>query len=79
MFLLIGMGAAITALAHMWPSPFGRRLDGARSRSVGDAADGYTDVYLTFDDGLNPSTTPDLLDVLPPKALTRPSSSSTTI
>jgi peptidoglycan/xylan/chitin deacetylase (PgdA/CDA1 family) len=64
MLFLIGIGAAITALAHMWPAPFiidwmaGDRAVWAMPRT-----DTPT-VYLTFDDGPNPSTTPDLLDVL---------------
>jgi peptidoglycan/xylan/chitin deacetylase (PgdA/CDA1 family) len=64
MLLLIGIGAAITALAHMWPAPFvidwmaGERAVWAMPRTATPT------VYLTFDDGPNPSTTSDLLDVL---------------
>lgn len=64
MLLLIVIGAAITALAHMWPAPFvldwmaGERAVWAMPRTQTPT------VYLTFDDGPNPSTTPDLLDVL---------------
>jgi peptidoglycan/xylan/chitin deacetylase (PgdA/CDA1 family) len=64
MFLLIAIGAAVTALAHMWPAPFvidwmaGDRAVWSMPRSASPT------VYLTFDDGPNPSTTPDLLDVL---------------
>jgi peptidoglycan/xylan/chitin deacetylase (PgdA/CDA1 family) len=64
MLLLIGIGAAMTALAHMWPAPFvldwmaGDRAVWAMPRTPTPT------VYLTFDDGPNPSTTPDLLDVL---------------
>ena len=61
-FTLIGFG--IMALVHTAPAPF--LLDLA----AGDEAvwqmprDEPPTVYLTYDDGPNPSTTPDLLDVL---------------
>ena len=64
MFILIAVGVASTARAHMWPAPFvldwmaGDRAVWAMPRT------GTPTVYLTFDDGPNPSTTPDLLDVL---------------
>jgi peptidoglycan-N-acetylglucosamine deacetylase len=64
MFLLIAIGAAVTALAHMWPAPFvidwmaGDRAVWAMPRTS------HPTVYLTFDDGPNPTTTPELLDVL---------------
>ena len=61
-FVLIGIG--IVALAHTAPAPF--LLDAM----AGDCAVWHmprsapATVYLTFDDGPNPTTTPDLLDVL---------------
>lgn len=64
MLIFFAIGAAVTALAHMWPAPFvldwmaGDRAVWAMPRT------GSPTVYLTFDDGPNPSTTPDLLDVL---------------
>ncbi len=64
MFIFLGIGVALTALAHMWPAPFlidwmaGERAVWAMPRA------GTPTVYLTYDDGPNPSTTPDLLDVL---------------
>jgi peptidoglycan/xylan/chitin deacetylase (PgdA/CDA1 family) len=64
MFLFLAIGVAVTALAHMWPAPFvidwmaGDRAVWAMPRTT------VPTVYLTFDDGPNPSTTPDLLDVL---------------
>lgn len=64
MFLLIAIGIAVTGLAHMWPAPFvldwiaGDRAVWSMPRTASPT------VYLTFDDGPNPSTTPDLLDVL---------------
>jgi peptidoglycan-N-acetylglucosamine deacetylase len=62
LFLIIGVG--VIALAHTAPAPF--VLDAmAGDRAVwhmrrGDPAT----IYLTYDDGPNPTTTPDLLDVL---------------
>jgi chitooligosaccharide deacetylase len=64
MVLLLVLGFAVVALAHVAPAPF--ILD----VMAGDTAIWHmprTDpptVYLTFDDGPNPSTTPQLLDVL---------------
>jgi chitooligosaccharide deacetylase len=64
MVLLLLLGLAVVALAHTAPAPF---ILGAMA---GDTAVWHmprTDpptVYLTFDDGPNPSTTPQLLDVL---------------
>ena len=61
-FVLIGFG--IVALAHTAPAPF--LLDAM----AGDRAVWHMPrtsprtVYLTYDDGPNPTTTPDLLDVL---------------
>jgi len=64
MWILIALGASVFALAHTAPVPFlfdalaGRRAIWHMSRT-----DPPT-LYLTFDDGPNPTTTPDLLDVL---------------
>jgi peptidoglycan/xylan/chitin deacetylase (PgdA/CDA1 family) len=61
-FVLIGVG--IVALAHTAPAPF--VLDvmaGDRAVWHMPRADPPT-VYLTYDDGPNPTTTPVLLDVL---------------
>jgi peptidoglycan/xylan/chitin deacetylase (PgdA/CDA1 family) len=60
--LLTGIG--IVALAHTAPAPF------VLDAMAGDRAvwrmprDAPPTVYLTYDDGPNPTTTPDLLDVL---------------
>jgi peptidoglycan/xylan/chitin deacetylase (PgdA/CDA1 family) len=61
-FILIGVG--IVALAHTAPAPF--VLDAmAGDRAVWHMPRGDPPtVYLTYDDGPNPTTTPDLLDVL---------------
>ena len=61
-FALIGVG--IVALAHTAPAPF--VLDAmAGDRAVWHMSRGDPpSVYLTYDDGPNPTTTPDLLDVL---------------
>jgi len=64
MWIWIAIGAGILALAHTAPVPFlfdavaGDRAIWHMPRS------GPPTVYLTFDDGPNPTTTPDLLDVL---------------
>jgi peptidoglycan-N-acetylglucosamine deacetylase len=64
MWILIALAAGVLALAHTAPAPF--VLDafaGRRSVWHMPAVDPPT-VYLTFDDGPNPTTTPALLDVL---------------
>lgn len=64
MLIFMAVGVAVAALAHMWPAPFvidwmaGERAVWSMPRT------GTPTVYLTFDDGPNPSTTPDLLEVL---------------
>jgi peptidoglycan/xylan/chitin deacetylase (PgdA/CDA1 family) len=64
MWFLVLVGMGIVALAHTAPAPF--VLDWmAGSRAVWHMP--RTDpptVYLTYDDGPNPTTTPDLLDEL---------------
>jgi peptidoglycan/xylan/chitin deacetylase (PgdA/CDA1 family) len=63
-FLFVLLGLGIVALAHTAPARF------VLDAMAGDAAvwhmprDEPHTVYLTYDDGPNPSTTPDLLDVL---------------
>src|SRR5437667_5999791 len=64
MWIFIAVAVGIVALAHTAPVPFlfdaiaGRRAVWHMPRT-----DPPT-IYLTFDDGPNPTTTPDLLDVL---------------
>ena len=64
MWILIAIGAGVLALAHTAPAPFvldalaGRRAVWHMPRTAPPS------VYLTYDDGPNPTTTPDLLDVL---------------
>jgi peptidoglycan/xylan/chitin deacetylase (PgdA/CDA1 family) len=64
MWIVLAVGIAVLALAHTAPAPF---LFDAIS---GDRAVWHMPkrtppaIYLTFDDGPNPTTTPDLLDVL---------------
>jgi len=61
-FLIVGLG--IVALAHTVPVPFLlEKLAGDRGVFHMPRGSPPT-VYLTFDDGPNPMTTPDLLDVL---------------
>jgi chitooligosaccharide deacetylase len=63
-WIFIAIGVGVLVLAHTAPAPF--LFDAiARDRAVWHMPkrDPPT-VYLTFDDGPNPTTTPDLLDVL---------------
>ena len=66
MFMLfVAAGMGLMALAHMAPFPF--LLDAlARGRSHWEMplGEGAPRVYLTYDDGPNPTATPALLDVL---------------
>lgn len=64
MWILVAIGVGIITLAHTAPAPF--LLDAmAGGRAVWHMPRGAPPtVYLTFDDGPNPATTPDLLDVL---------------
>ena len=64
MWILVLIGVGIVVLAHTAPAPF--ILDAiAGDRAVWHMPRGAPPaVYLTYDDGPNPSTTPDLLDVL---------------
>jgi peptidoglycan/xylan/chitin deacetylase (PgdA/CDA1 family) len=64
MWILIAAGIGIVALAHTAPVPFLiDAIAGDRSIWHMPKRDPPT-LYLTFDDGPNPTTTPDLLDVL---------------
>jgi peptidoglycan/xylan/chitin deacetylase (PgdA/CDA1 family) len=64
MWIWIAIGAGIAALAHTAPVPFLMdALAGRRAVWHMPKTDPPT-IYLTFDDGPNPTTTPDLLDVL---------------
>lgn len=64
MWLLVAIAAGVLFLAHTAPAPF---LMEAFAGNLALWHMPRTDpptVYLTFDDGPNPTTTPDLLDVL---------------
>ncbi len=64
MWFLIVLGAGVLALAHTAPAPFlFDAIAGDRAAWHMPKRDRPT-VYFTFDDGPNPTTTPDLLDVL---------------
>ena len=64
MFIFALIGLAVTALAHMVPAPFALEAMSG-DRAVWHMPRGSPPaVYLTYDDGPNPATTPDLLDVL---------------
>jgi peptidoglycan/xylan/chitin deacetylase (PgdA/CDA1 family) len=66
MFLLaLGLVAAVVALAHTAPFPF--VLDAVHAKRVTwrmPHDGGVPTIYLTYDDGPNPTATPELLDVL---------------
>jgi peptidoglycan/xylan/chitin deacetylase (PgdA/CDA1 family) len=64
MWIVVIIGVGLIALAHTAPAPF--VLDAmAGGRAVWHMPrTAPPTIYLTFDDGPNPSTTPDLLDVL---------------
>lgn len=64
MVILTLIGFAVVALAHTAPAPF--VLDAmAGDRAVWHMSRGLpSTVYLTYDDGPNPTTTPHVLDVL---------------
>ena len=64
MLIFVLIGFAVIGLAHVAPAPF------VLDTMAGDQAVWHmprgspSTVYLTYDDGPNPTTTPDLLDVL---------------
>src|SRR5437773_11993693 len=64
MWIVIVVAAGVIALAHTAPAPF--LLDAlAGKRSVWHMPKtNPPTIYLTYDDGPNPTTTPDLLEVL---------------
>jgi peptidoglycan-N-acetylglucosamine deacetylase len=63
-WILIAIGAGVLALAHTAPAPFlFDAIAGVRSVWHLPKRTPPT-IYFTFDDGPNPTTTPDLLDVL---------------
>ena len=64
-FLFAAVGAALMVLSHVAPFPFLLDLVAPASSHWDIAADQDAPrVYLTFDDGPNPTATPALLDVL---------------
>src|SRR5215510_13854164 len=64
MWLLVLAGLGIMTLTHTAPAPFLLdAMSGDRARWHMPPT-GVPTVYLTFDDGPNPTTTPHLLDVL---------------
>ena len=64
MLTFLAIAAAITALAHTAPAPLFIDWAAGEHAVWSMPAAATPTVYLTFDDGPNPSTTPDLLDVL---------------
>lgn len=64
MWIVVLVGIGIIALAHIAPAPFVfEAIAGHRGLWHMPRTPPPT-IYLTFDDGPNPTTTPDLLDVL---------------
>jgi peptidoglycan/xylan/chitin deacetylase (PgdA/CDA1 family) len=64
MWIVLVIGVGIVVLAHTAPAPFVLDLI-AGDRAVWHMPrSGPRTIYLTYDDGPNPATTPDLLDVL---------------
>jgi len=64
MWIVLVIGVALVALAHTAPAPFVLdKMAGDRALWHKPRGDPPT-IYLTYDDGPNPTTTPDLLDVL---------------
>ena len=64
MWIVIAVVAGVAVLAHTAPAPFLFDVI-AGDRAVWHMPKSATPtIYLTFDDGPNPTTTPDLLDVL---------------
>jgi len=64
MWIVLAIGVAVLALAHTAPAPFlFDAISGGRAVWHMPKQTPPT-IYLTFDDGPNPTTTPDLLDVL---------------
>ena len=64
-FLFIAAGLGLVSLAHIAPFPFLiEAMAPSRALWRMPQSPGQPTVYLTFDDGPNPTATPDLLDVL---------------
>jgi peptidoglycan/xylan/chitin deacetylase (PgdA/CDA1 family) len=64
MWIFFAVGLGVVALVHMAPVPlFFEKIAGDRAVWHMPRTDPPT-LYLTYDDGPNPTTTPDLLDVL---------------
>src|ERR687886_1473563 len=64
MWIFIAVAAGIVALAHTAPAPFLFDVIAGNRSAWHMPKRGTPTVYLTFDDGPNPTTTPDLLDLL---------------
>src|SRR5688500_3182791 len=65
LWILVGVAAIVAALAHTAPFPFAidaLHADRVTWRMPHDG--GSPTIYLTYDDGPNPTATPALLDVL---------------
>jgi peptidoglycan/xylan/chitin deacetylase (PgdA/CDA1 family) len=64
MWVAIAVGAAVLVLAHTAPAPFLFDLMAGSRAAWHMPKTKPPTIYLTYDDGPNPTTTPDLLDTL---------------
>ena len=64
MWIFVAIGAAVLVLAHTAPAPFLFDAIAGRRAVWHMPKRSPPTIHLTFDDGPNPTTTPDLLDVL---------------
>lgn len=64
MWIFIAIGAAVVALAHTAPAPFLLDALAGRTSVWRMPKSDPPAIYLTYDDGPNPATTPLLLDLL---------------
>jgi peptidoglycan-N-acetylglucosamine deacetylase len=64
MWVLLAIGIGIVVLAHTAPAPFVLDVMAGRRAVWHMPRTDPPTIYLTYDDGPNPTTTPELLDVL---------------
>jgi peptidoglycan/xylan/chitin deacetylase (PgdA/CDA1 family) len=64
MWIVLVIGVVIVALAHMAPAPFLLDLMAGERAVWHMPRSGPPTIYLTYDDGPNPTTTPALLELL---------------
>jgi len=64
MWIVLVIGVALVALAHTAPAPFLLEMANGDRAIWHMPRDAPPTLYFTYDDGPNPTTTPDLLDLL---------------